>query len=217
MPRKKMSMQLALELSNRELLAIGRIVSGWGRLEYEVFFQAAKALLPETGPNGLPKEMNNLQFTGVLALWKEHIVDKAKGRRRKAKLEKVYDRITKCHDYRNALVHSMWVWEPTTLGRISATRIRKKTIITAHFTASDLEDFANTLGEINFDTVYPGGEREYVSAMMKQGFGIGGRMGLAVMTGDPIIKDFFPTVFGDEPGNPPVTEPKKSRRPRRVG
>jgi hypothetical protein len=202
MPRKKISIQLAPELSNRELLAIGRIVSRWGLLEYEVFSQTVRAL-PEEALDDLPKAMNNIQFTGVLALWKEHVVGKAKGRC-KMKLEKCYDRITKCHDYRTALVHGMWDWNPSAPEKIAATRIRKRQIITTHFTASDLEDFANTLGEINYDIVYPGGLRQHASAMAAQGFSMG-RMGLALMTSDPIIKDFFPTLLEDKPGELPAT------------
>jgi hypothetical protein len=203
MSKKKISMQLAPELSNRELLAIGAIVSRWGFVEHEVFYQTAQALL-KAEPNNFPKAMNNIQFTGVLALWKEHVIEKATGRR-KAKLQKAHERICKIQDYRAALVHGMWEWHPQALEKITATRIRKKQIISVHFTSLDLEDFANKLGEINYDIVYPGGLAERALAMAAQGFSVS-RSGLALMMGGPIAKDFFPEFFEDAPPKPPATE-----------
>ncbi len=179
MPRTKISRQINLELSNRELLAIGRIVAHWGSLEYKVFYQTMEALVA-AGSDHVPKEMNNIQFTRVLKLWKTHVIDGAKGRK-KTKLSKVYDRICQCYDYRQALVHGMWDWDTSAPDKITATRIRKKQIIKTHFTASDLEDFATVLGEINFDIDYPGGWSELASKGAKQGSYIS-RLGLAMFT-----------------------------------
>lgn len=91
------------------------------------------ALLAEV----LPKEMNNMQFSNVLEKWKERVVDQCNGEKKKT-LEKQYSLIRYYHDYRNALAHGMWDWDRTSPAKIKTTRIRKKEVISTHFTAADL-------------------------------------------------------------------------------
>jgi len=75
-----------LELSERELYFIGRIVAAWGALESEIFTQTLQALNPNS-VDDLPTAMNNMQASLVHKLWKEHVVDKASGRRQEVLLE----------------------------------------------------------------------------------------------------------------------------------
>jgi hypothetical protein len=55
---------LALDLSERELHFIGHIVAQWGALEHEIFVQTLRTFADYS--EELPKQMNNLQFTGSL-------------------------------------------------------------------------------------------------------------------------------------------------------
>jgi hypothetical protein len=62
----EMEYGLDVELSERELLCIGKIVALWGALEYEIFCQTLMCFGGLSGVQ-LPKEMNNMQFSQVLA------------------------------------------------------------------------------------------------------------------------------------------------------
>src|SRR5260370_25773874 len=87
------------ELSERELLSIGKIVALWGSLEHEIFCQT---LMSFGDPSKLPREMNNMQFSQVLTLWKTHVVNNAVDKRKRV-LQELYKSICHYHDFRNAL------------------------------------------------------------------------------------------------------------------
>jgi hypothetical protein len=93
---------LDLELSDRELYFIGRIVAAWGSIESEIFLQTVQALNPDSFDN-LPTAMNNLQPSRVRELWKEHVVDKATGKRRDVLLEQ-HRKIEQYSEDRHAIV-----------------------------------------------------------------------------------------------------------------
>ena len=61
-----MEYRINTELSERELLSIGKIVALWGSLEYEIFCQTLMCF-SDMSDSQLPKEMNNMQFSQVLA------------------------------------------------------------------------------------------------------------------------------------------------------
>lgn len=175
-------MMLDLQLSDREIFMIGTIVAHWGTIEHEIFMQTLltfddpQAKVPE-----LPKAMNNLQFTQVLALWKERVVDKSKGDRATV-LRDVYEQLLDLKEPRDALVHGMWQWSPEHLDRISTVRVRKREVKTTHFNFEYLQDFALRLGRLNFSVHYPGGIVDLAASREKSGFYIS-RKGLQLMAG----------------------------------
>lgn len=181
----------SVELSERELLAIGTIVALWGFLEYEIFCQTLMYFGKMSGSK-LPKEMNNMQFSQVLALWETHVVNNAVGKRKDV-LKEQYKRILHYQDFRNAIVHGMWDWSMGAPERITATRIRKREVRSTHFTADDLASFASALGTANFKVRYPGGSEEYARAMADHGSNVS-RRGFCLMTCNPLADDLFPPL-----------------------
>ena len=181
------------QLSDHEVHFIGMIFIQWASLEHEVFvqtvstFDAGNGEIPE-----LPKEMNNLQFTSVLELWKERVADKAPKGRAKV-LQRQYQKICGLKSARDALAHGMWHWSPEDLGRISTIRVKKKEVITAHFSASCLGDMASELGEINFKIRFPGGLIDLARARLKEG-GHMSRRAVAVFSGAPVDDGGYPTT-----------------------
>lgn len=169
------------ELSDRETFLIGKIIAQWGALEHEIFVQTLMTFeAPEDENIALPKAMNNLQFTEILGLWKDRVVKKSKEDRRKV-LEQQLEKILKLKNCRDALVHGMWGWSKNDLSKISAVRIRKKEIISVHFTADDLADFYSRLGGINFKIRFPGGLDEFAQQRAEEEFYVS-RLGLGLMT-----------------------------------
>jgi len=197
-----------VELTAKENYLIGNIVAQWGALEHEIFNQTLLSFDDLLDDNiTLPKEMNNLQFTGVLGLWKSRVVDKVKPAKSKV-LQQQYNRIVALKDYRNALVHGMWNWSRTDPGKISVTRIRKKEINTTHFTVEDLADFADRLAAINFKIRYPRGLKELALARARQGFHIS-RIGASLFMGlalDEELLQHFPVSDDEATRTNPVAQ-----------
>ncbi|MBP5987006.1 MAG: hypothetical protein KA538_07450 [Azonexus sp.] len=176
----------------------------WASLEHEVFMQTLKTFV--TGGeeiHSLPKEMNNIQFTAVLDLWKERVADKAPKRKTKA-LQRQYDAILALKDARDALAHGMWHWSAEDLGRISTVRVKKREVITSHFSAQALADIASQLGAINFKIRFPGGIRDLAMAYMEQGGHIS-RKAMAMFTAAAVGLDGYPTAA-------PKTKRRRSAR-----
>lgn len=186
--------QIDVPLSPRETFSIGRIIALWGMLEHIVFLQTLESF---DAPNGeavaLPKEMNNIQFTGVLRLWKTRVVDTAKGNRAKV-LRRQHARIVELHPQRNALVHGMWDWSAADPEIISVIRVRKEQVITSNFNAAALEDLSHQVGGIIYKIKYPGGLKDQANDLISNGFGFS-RIGASLMTGNPIAYE----LLGDLP------------------
>jgi hypothetical protein len=182
-----------VELADRETFFIGKVVALWSALEHEVFWQTLMSFgLPDSGDIALPKEMNNMQFSQVLELWKTRVVDKTQGNR-SAVLQQQYTKIRHYYDFRNALVHGMWDWSKSAPEKITAIRIRRQEMITTQFTADDLESFASQLHSINFKVRYPGGQEDYVNSFVEQGSSHVSRRAVCLMTRNPLTDDLFPS------------------------
>lgn len=189
------------QLSQMEVNCIGMITVQWAAMEHEIFSQTLATFEREVEVGGkLPKEMNNLQFTGVLDLWKERVADKTKGRRREALL-KQYGEVLHLKEFRDALVHGMWHWSGNDLGAVFTTRVKKRDVITVKFTAKDLVAFSTEIAEVNFSIRFPGGMTDLARARMQDG-GYISRRAMAMFTGAPVDKEGFPV------SNPKATAPE---------
>lgn len=140
----------------------------------------------------LPREMSNIQFTGVLDLWKERVADKASTRRSKV-LQRQYEQILQLKETRDALAHGMWHWSAKDIDRISTVRVKKREVITSHFSAQALADIASKLGAINFKIRFPGGINDLARAYMEQGGHIS-RRAMAMFTGTVVDSGGYPTA-----------------------
>jgi len=154
-----------LELSDKEVFYVGKIVSQWGSIEHEIFNQCLLTFDQEEIK--LPKAMNNLCFSDVLKLWIKRVVDVDNEERQTILLQQ-YEKIIELKDYRNALVHGMWNWDLSEPDVITTSRIRKKEIISTKFKPDDLVDFYTQLAKINFNIRFPGGVEELAEARMAQ-------------------------------------------------
>ncbi len=181
--------RLNLELSDREFLAIGMVIAHWGRLEHEIFHQVLRHF--HENDRVLPAALNsNVQFTSVLDLWEETVVAESQTDKRNV-LEKQLKLIRQAQEYRNALVHGMWEWNIDEPQKITATRIKKKEVLSTQFTAQDLEEFASALGEINFQVRYPGGIEQYVDELDRGGSSVS-RHFISRLKGSTVADDLHP-------------------------
>lgn len=163
----ELPVRLDLGLSESEIFSIGTIVSQWGAIEYEVFNQCLLSF-EESDVNSLPKEMNNLSFSKVLELWKKRVVNSSETPI-KDTLTAQYEKLISLQDYRNALMHGMWSWDPATPNVVTTTRVRKKEVISTKFGPKDLEHFARQVAGILVAIKYPRGLKELMMQRMEQG------------------------------------------------
>ena len=181
---------LDLELSDRELYFIGRIVAAWGSIESEIFLQTVQALNPDSFDN-LPTAMNNLQPSRVRELWKEHVVDKATGKRRDVLLEQ-HRKIEQYSEDRHAIVHGMWEWSKSELEKITVWRVKKNKLEQKVYTADDLMNISMAVDEIAYYIGFPtDGELADVGAFMS-------RKMRATLTRHPLAKDLWPSTESPE-------------------
>ena len=156
-------------LVDSEIYFIGDIVAHWGAIEHEVFIQTLMTFDAVSQDEiQLPRAMNNLQFSDVLDLWKERVIDTSKNEHR-AVLDEQYNKINSLKNFRNALIHGMWDWDKDDSDILITTRIRKKEIIETKFMPGSLHDFATDLAQINLLIRYPGGMAELLQEQVEQG------------------------------------------------
>ena len=183
------------QLSDREVQFIGTIFVQWGALEHEIFIQTLLTFSPhedETNVPILPKEMNNLQFSGELELWKKRVAKVWRGRRGKL-LQQQYNEIQELKELRDALAHGMWHWSREDLGEIRTVRVKKREMITSRFSADFLADVANKVGEINFKVRFSGGPIDVAMQRMEDGVYMS-RRAVAMFSGAPLDAEGYLTA-----------------------
>lgn len=155
---------ISTELSDQESYLIGSIVSQWGFIENEIFEQTYLSFGDE---EELPKSMiSNAQFSIVLDLWLKRVAKRQTSPKRDI-LIGVYDKIKYLSEFRQAIVHSRWEWDPAARDVITATRIHNKTIKRVKFNSKGLSEFSSDLGEIRYLIRYPGGLEDRAEEMNK--------------------------------------------------
>lgn len=180
----KMMRLLDLELSEREFYFIGRIVAAWGALESEIFTQTVQALNPNS-PDDLPAAMNNVQPSRVRELWKEHVVDKASGKKREVLLEQ-HEKIEALSEDRHAIVHGMWEYSKSALEKITVSRVRKGDLEKKVFTADALMNISLAVDQINYYLRFP-----LDNPFESSGSFMSRRM-RATLAGHPVSKELWP-------------------------
>ena len=166
------------ELTDAEVYSVGDIFVLWACLEHEIFAQTLLTFEAEISDAiDLPKEMNNMQFTSVLDLWKSRVAEATTGPRGTV-LREQYHEIVGLKDARDALAHGRWDWSPEAPHQVTTTRVKKSNLISSHFTTDFLHDMAVRLGEINFKVRFPGGLGELAETQIAEG----GYMSRSAMT-----------------------------------
>lgn len=169
---------LNTELSEREIYLIGSVVSQWSFLEADIFDQTLQSF---EGSQQLPASMNNSQFSAVIQLWLERVVEQQDDTK-KAVLKAQYDEIISLSEYRQAVVHSRWEWRPDAPDEITAVRVHKKTVKRVKFSADDLANFSVRLGQARYWIRYPGGSDDRAAELSAAGEYIS-RRGWDVLSG----------------------------------
>lgn len=125
----------------------------------------------------------NAQFSEVLRLWLDRVIAKQEDAKKEV-LKAQYDKILSLSEYRQAVVHSRWEWQPDAPDEVAAVRVHNKLIKRVKFTSDDLSEFAVSLGEIRYSIRYPGGVEDRAAEMAATG-GYMSRSAWKMFTCDP--------------------------------
>lgn len=155
-------------LSDSEYMIIGDVVAQWGALEAEIFTQTLDSFGSNIRVSELPRAMRNRNFSEVLNLWKERVVD-VSGDAVNRILKGAYEKILKLKDVRHSIVHGMWDFSLSEPKTISTFRVKDDQIIHATFKDGALADVRMQIAEINASIRYPGGILDYFQDQMSGG------------------------------------------------
>lgn len=187
--QKKLKFLFDVELS--ETFFIGKIVALWGALEWEIFAQTLLSFPYVEDAQSLPKAMNNIQFSEVLKLWKERVIEPEKLKGKKNVLAEQYDKIIHLSEFRTGIVHGMWDYDSRQPFRIKTVRVKKQELVTVEFPPDDLEEITMALREINFKIRHPRGLTDYAKTVGEQGSWLSRRF-IASALGDPRADELLP-------------------------
>ena len=185
------------QLTDKEVYYLGKVVAHWGAIEYEVFIQTLQTFDGAVNNvSELPKPMKNLNFSAVLDLWEERVINNTSGERGEI-LRIQLQKIKEASEFRHTLVHSMLHYSQTDIGRITASRVKNREYIQVDISGDDLLDFYTRLSEINFYLRAPGGADEFAEIKVREGGGFS-RRGLAMVTGHEILSDWISSPLKPE-------------------
>jgi hypothetical protein len=187
---------LSTQLSEREIFLIGSFVSQWGFLEADIFDQTLASFADS---EVLPASMNNAQFSGVLQMWLERVVNEQDDAI-SAVLRAQHKEIVSLTEYRQAVVHSRWEWSPETPDEIAAVRIHKKSIKRLTLTADNLAHLCSRLGQVRYWIRYPRGLEDRAKEMSAAG-GYISRVGSDLLSGRRSLDDLPTEGFRETAGS----------------
>ncbi|MDH3232063.1 MAG: hypothetical protein OEQ29_00935 [Alphaproteobacteria bacterium] len=147
--------QIAPELTNEEIAAIGYATVQWAYLEHGLFYRTLEAADAANVP--LPRDATNSAFAKRLRAFRILIEKTEPDGSEKERTLKLVSKIANAEDKRHKITHGLWDWVPENPKRVKASSFRPNYEFEETFDLEKLAAFCKTLGEINFDLEYPGG------------------------------------------------------------
>lgn len=167
------------DISDEEMFAIGRVTVSWAYLEHAILddcLQIADAHRVSLSPDafGVPLKPR-------LRVWRDLIKKYRKGERRD-RLLKIISSIENAQRSRNQITHGLWSWEYGRADRVTAKSYKPRFEFTQPFDFTKLLKLSDTLGEINFELMYPKGRIQAMKALAARPIGMSREFAL-MMTG----------------------------------
>jgi hypothetical protein len=154
------------DLEEKELAAIGYVVTQWAYLEHAVLAHTIELCSAKGAP--LPKDATNLSFDRRLRAWRNTIQDLAPADKKKQLLA-LHSKAANLEQRRHKIAHGLWTWEYGDPETMTSFSFRPRVDFEAEFDFEGLVQLGHKIGEINFDLTYPGGKDEVFSTMPERG------------------------------------------------
>jgi hypothetical protein len=150
------------DISDEEMFAIGRVTVSWAYLEHAILddcLQMADAHRVPLSPDAFV-----VPLKPRLRVWRDLIKKYRKGKRRD-RLLKIISSIENAQRSRNQITHGLWNWEYSSADRVTAKSYKPRFEFTQPFDFTKLLKLSDTLGEINFELMYPKGRIQAMKAL----------------------------------------------------
>lgn len=191
--QKQEPLALYPDISELEMYAIGKMTASWALLESQIIKITLE--LAEHSPHTLPSdfvENNTLQKT--LKEFKTLIMLIEKPAELKIIPGNILRRVNNLKTQRHMLTHGLFSWDIKSPEKIKVQSPKAKQQ-PEHFDAIKIEKLARKIAELNFEIMYPQGEKQYYKEMVKTGHSMS--RGFAIratgaVSNDPTLK--LPTV-----------------------
>lgn len=161
------SPHLTPDLEEKEIYAIGYIVTQWSMLEHEVLVETAK-LLPDAGDEEVAKEATSFAFSRRLKAWKMAIDKYAKDDAEKKRLISLHGTVAQIEDDRHKVAHGLWDWDETDPTKIKAHSFRPRADFEKKYDFDALIALGTRVGQTTFKMRYPGGRKQSDEALAKR-------------------------------------------------
>ncbi len=143
------------DLNEEEFGVIGLVVVQWAFLEHALLERTAK--LAERARIAVPKDALSFSFTRRLRAFRDLVDQAIKRKTTKDKILNLISRIARAEGYRHRIAHGLWSYNPKRLEQLWAIDRRRPSV--EPFNVNKLVDFGNSIGELSFELIHPGGWR----------------------------------------------------------
>jgi hypothetical protein len=145
---------IRFDLLEQESGVIGLVVIQWAFLEYALFVRTAG--LVEKAKLEFPKDALSFSFSRRLRAFRGAAEKAIKSKATKKKIFNLISRIARAEGYRHKIAHGLWSYNPKRLEQLFAIDRRGRF---EPFDVKKLLDFSDSIGELSFELIHPGGWR----------------------------------------------------------
>jgi len=193
--QKKKPLALYPDLSEYEMYAIGKMTASWGLLESQLLSIALE--LADHSHHSLPPDfVTNNSMSKTLKELKAITNSIVRPVEVKIFLESILKRVHRLKSQRHTLTHGMFSWDDKNPAKLKV-QTRKRKQQSERFDADKIDRLAEKIGELNFEIMYPRGEKQYLKERVEIGHAISRRFAIALAkahTNDRTLK--FPPEVG---------------------
>jgi hypothetical protein len=137
------------ELSERELAAIGFVVTQWSTVEHGLL--EATLELAERAQRDPPAEALALSFTTRLGAYRSLAQEIVTDAAELARLTRLIGRIANAEDRRHKVIHGLWTWDMTSPNTTTVMSFRPPHIYDIRFDTAALIKLAQQMGELHYE------------------------------------------------------------------
>jgi hypothetical protein len=165
LPGKQTRHRIEAELEQRELAAIGYVITQWAFLEHLILTSTVE-LCPDA--KFIPAKASSLAFNDRLRAWRQTI-EKFATTEDKGRLLKLVGKAANLEEKRHKISHGLWTSDASDPATLIAYSYRPRVAFEVEFDFDGLIKLAHEVGELCFNLVFPEGKQQAFESMATRG------------------------------------------------
>jgi hypothetical protein len=154
------------DISDKEMYLIGKVTVSWALLESQII-EITKDLASHLGYILPPDFVTNCTLEKTLREFKALVLKIEKPSSLKKRLSTILAKVNDLKVQRHALTHGLFSWSVENPQRIRARTPKKPQ--SHRFDADKIGKLAQSIGQLNFELLYPHGEKQFLRDKIKTG------------------------------------------------